>query len=399
MSSYSVCVVGLGYIGLPTAAVMAQHGHSVAGVDLNPAAVATINQGKAHIIEPDLDQAVQQAVESGRLRASQTPSPADFFFICVPTPFLPGDGIPQPDISYVLAASRSLLPVLKDGDTVVLESTSPVGTTQQIADLFAQELPGVQLHLAYCPERVLPGKIMLELIHNDRIIGGMTPEAADLVEALYQTFVKGELLKTNARTAEMVKLVENSYRDVNIAFANELSLMADAMDIDVWELIALANHHPRVKILQPGCGVGGHCIAVDPWFLVSAHPEIAQVIHAGRRTNDSKPHWVAGKVAAKAASVEQPAKIACLGLAYKPDIDDFRESPALEIFHLLAAKGLDVRAVEPYAEPGNPPNVSLIPLEQAVEGCDILVGLVPHAAFKKAELPQDKLMDFCGMAR
>jgi UDP-N-acetyl-D-mannosaminuronic acid dehydrogenase len=227
----------------------------------------------------------------------------------------------------------------------------------------------------------------------------VTPEASERVEALYKTFVKGELLKTNARTAEMVKLVENSYRDVNIAFANELSLMADAMDINVWELIALANHHPRVKILQPGCGVGGHCIAVDPWFLVSAHPEIAQVIHAGRRTNDGKPHWVAGKVAARAASLGRPAKIACLGLAYKPDIDDFRESPALEIFHRLAAQGLEVRAVEPYAEPGNPPNVSLISLSEAVEECDILVGLVPHAAFKAAGLPAEKLMDFCGMAR
>ncbi|TOQ89825.1 UDP-N-acetyl-D-mannosamine dehydrogenase, partial [Vibrio parahaemolyticus] len=348
MSFETVSVVGLGYIGLPTAAMFASRKKKVIGVDVNQHAVDTINQGKIHIVEPELDMIVNAAVKEGYLKAVVTPEAADAFLIAVPTPFLPckeGE-VPAPDLSYIEAASKAIAPVLKKGDLVILESTSPVGTTEQMADWLAQartDLTFPQTHgenadinIAHCPERVLPGHVVRELVENDRVIGGLTPKCSQRSVELYQTFVQGECVITNARTAEMAKLTENSSRDVQIAFANELSIICDKLDIDVWELIALANRHPRVNILQPGPGVGGHCIAVDPWFIVSKTPEEAQIIHTARKVNDSKPDWVVDKTKMAIADFllknrDKTAKevtIACYGLAFKADIDDLRESPA-----------------------------------------------------------------------
>ncbi|MBV9548140.1 MAG: UDP-N-acetyl-D-mannosamine dehydrogenase, partial [Alphaproteobacteria bacterium] len=348
----SVCVVGLGYIGLPTAALLASVGYEIAGVDLNDAVVETINQGRIHIVEPDLDAFVRSAVAAGRLKAYSKPQAADVYMICVPTPFHEGEGIPQPNIDYVLAATRGITPLLKAGDLVILESTSPVGTTERMRDVIREAGVDVdQVHLAYCPERVLPGKIMRELVENDRVVGGLTSQATAAVGVFYRTFVKAAVLETDARTAEMCKLTENSYRDVNIAFANELSLLCARSGIDVWKLIALANHHPRVNILQPGAGVGGHCIAVDPWFLVASDPENARIIKTAREVNNYKTDWVVEQIgrAAEAASKQtgKPTTIACLGLAFKPDIDDLRESPAVRVAEALLADGRKVIAVEP----------------------------------------------------
>lgn len=398
MSASRVCVIGLGYIGLPTAATIAAHGHQVIGVDVSEKAVATINSGAAHIVEPDLDGAVKRVVSTGALRAQLAPEPADFFMICVPTPFgREENGIPTPDISYVLQAADSIAPHLMDGSVVVIESTSPVGTTDEVEARLRRQTSAKFL-IAYCPERVLPGKILRELIDNDRIVGGQTPEAADRVAELYRTFVKGGIFKTTARTAEMAKLVENSYRDVNIAFANELSLVCANAGIDVWELISLANRHPRVNILQPGCGVGGHCIAVDPWFIVSMDPQNARLIHMARQVNDAKPGYVVGQVAARAEELRdqlgRAPVIACLGLAFKPDVDDFRGSPAFSILQRLGELGYAPHAVEPFATEAVG-DASLLSLEEALDKADILVGLVRHKAF--AGLRSPKLMDFCGI--
>ena len=385
------CVVGLGYIGLPTAAVLAKAGHRVIGVDVNAQVVATVNEGRIHIVEPDLDQAVAESVASGSLSAQVTPAPADVFLIAVPTPFRSGaDGIPQPNIDYVLAAARAIAPVLRPGNLVLLESTSPVGTTEQVAQVIAEAsgLSSEQLHIAYCPERVLPGRILQELISNDRVIGGLTPAAAAAGQAFYASFCQGELLATTARTAELVKLTENSFRDVNIAFANELSLVCDHLDINVRELIRLANHHPRVNVLQPGCGVGGHCIAVDPWFIAAAAPHCTPLIQAARRVNDGKSRWVIDQVQARAAALEdqlgRPARIGCLGLAFKPDVDDLRESPALHITTELLVAGLDVLACEPNLS--DHPTIKLHALEQVLAEADLLVFLVAHSPFKGLDL-------------
>lgn len=397
----TLCIIGLGYIGLPTATMFASHGVSVVGVDISQKAIDTINQGKAHIIEPDLDQAVKDAVNSGRLRAQLTPEVADYYIICVPTPFKEQPGIPEPDITYVVDAAEKIAPFLRDGAVIIIESTSPVGTTDVVDDVFRSKGVTAKYHLAYCPERVLPGKILHELIHNDRVVGGLTSEAASKAADLYRKFVQGQIVETTAKTAEMCKLTENSYRDVNIAFANELSLICDKEGIDVYELITLANLHPRVKILQPGCGVGGHCIAVDPWFIVSRDPENAQIIHTARRVNNHKADWVVEKIDQavkefREAHDREPL-IACLGLAFKPDIDDLRESPALHITGALVGRSYDVVAVEPHIEEHG--SLKLVSLENALTRADIFVGLVSHSAFKGTDFSGKRLFDFCGLSR
>ena len=396
------CILGLGYIGLPTAAVLARAGHRVIGVDVNPQVVDTVNKGRVHIVEPDLDEAVSAAVVSGALSAQLTPAAADVFLIAVPTPFRSGsDGIPQPNIDYVLAAARAIAPVLVPGNLVLLESTSPVGTTERIAEVIveASGLSTDQLDISYCPERVLPGRILQELISNDRVIGGLTPSAAQAGQAFYASFCEGDLLVTTARTAELVKLTENSFRDVNIAFANELSLVCDHLGINVRELIRLANHHPRVNVLQPGCGVGGHCIAVDPWFIANAAPHCTPLIQAARRVNDNKSLWVIEQVQARAAALKdqlgRPPRIGCLGLAFKPDVDDLRESPALQIATELLVAGLDVLACEPNLS--DHPTIHLHPLEQVLAEADLLVFLVAHSSFKGLDLTGRAVFDLCGV--
>ncbi len=407
MSKQKVCVVGLGYIGLPTAALLASNGYDVIGVDIDAKAVDTINAGRIHIVEPGLDIVVQQAVAAGRLRAYTSPKDADIFMICVPTPFHHDAEIPTPNIDYVLAATRSVAPFIKPGALVILESTSPVGTTGQMAaELEAMGVDLTDVHLAYCPERVLPGRIMIELVENDRVVGGLTPKAAQMVAAFYRDMVKGDVLETAAATAEMCKLTENSYRDVNIAFANELSILCSNAGIDPWDVIALANRHPRVNILQPGTGVGGHCIAVDPWFIVSSDPANARIIRTAREVNDYKTIWVIDQIAAASARFAEQngrvPRIACLGLAFKPDIDDLRESPALAAHLALVKKGLNVVAVEPNITAHD--GVYLVTLDEALESCDILALLVNHREFSdigKLLNQQRKhwLLDYCGANR
>lgn len=394
--------MGLGYIGLPTATVLAHAGLRVIGVDVNTRVVETVNRGCIHIVEPGLDQAVADAVASGSLTAQLTPSPADVFLIAVPTPFRMGvDVIPQPNIDAVLAAARAVATVWSPGSLVVIESTSPVGTTEQVAEVIA-EASGCnveQVLVAYCPERVLPGRILHELISNDRVIGGLSPAAAEAGKSFYASFCKGQLLTTTARTAELVKLTENAFRDVNIAFANELSLVCDQLSIDVWELIRLANHHPRVHVLQPGCGVGGHCIAVDPWFIAAEAPDHTPLIQAARRVNDGKSAWVIQQVQTRAALLEErlgrPPRIGCLGLAFKPDVDDLRESPALHITTQLLVAGFDVMACEPNLS--EHPTLRLHALEEVLASADLLVLLVAHAPFRGLELGGREVFDLCGV--
>ena len=401
-----ICVIGLGYIGLPTAALLASKGYAVAGIDLNPDTVQIINQGKIHIVEPDLDACVQLAVSSGRLKAYLEPQLADIYLICVPTPLRSDTvrGIPQPDIEYVRAAVSALIPLLKMGDMLIIESTSPVGTTQAMASML--EVEGVDISkiaIAYCPERVLPGKIMTELLENDRVVGGLNITAAESVADFYKTFVRGEVITTDAPTAEMCKLAENSYRDVNIAFANELSLISAKAGIDVWRLIDLANRHPRVNILTPGVGVGGHCIAVDPWFIVAKDPKNAQLIHAARQVNDRKTQWVVEQiqdaVTQAAVQLQRIPKVACLGLAFKPDIDDLRGSPAIEIVKLVAKMPCELMVVEPNID--EHVNFDLVDLMLAIQKADLLIILVKHrqfiAALKQHLMPREKILDFCGI--
>ena len=394
-----VCVVGLGYIGLPTAAIIARGGCKVLGIDVSQKVVDTINRGEIHIEEVDLDGLVQGVVSRGLLSASTTVAPADVFVIAVPTPF---DKDHAPDISYVLAAAGSVAPVLKAGDVVILESTSPVGTTEKLRDLIAElrpdlKIPGISretpdISIAYCPERVLPGKILEELTNNDRSIGGITPRCARKALAFYKRFVRGTCVTTDARSAEMTKLVENAYRDVNIAFANELSMVADRMGLDVWEVIRLANRHPRVNILSPGPGVGGHCIAVDPWFIVHGAPEETPLIRTARGVNDGKIRHVIRKAEALVAAHPE-ARVACLGLAFKANIDDFRESPARLVAGTLARKfGSRIQVVEPYAAElpieFTDTGATLIDIDTALEECDILVVLVDHDVFRVVPLAE-----------
>jgi len=401
----TVCVVGLGYIGLPTAAVIARAGCRVHGLDVSRHVVETINRGEIHIEEVDLDGLVQGVVARGLLSASTEVAPADVFVIAVPTPF---DKDHAPDISYVLAAGRTIAPVLKAGDAVILESTSPVGTTEQLRDMIAEmrpdlAIPGLSretpdISIAYCPERVLPGRILEELTNNDRSIGGITPRCARKALAFYKRFVRGECVTTDARSAEMTKLVENAYRDVNIAFANELSIVSDRMGLDVWEVIRLANRHPRVNILSPGPGVGGHCIAVDPWFIVHGAPEETPLIRTARGVNDGKMHHVIARADALVAAHPE-ARVACLGLAFKANIDDFRESPARFVAARIARKyGDRVSIVEPYAAElpieFTGTGATQIDIDEALETCDILIVLVDHDVFRVVPLAEraDKLV-------
>jgi UDP-N-acetyl-D-mannosaminuronic acid dehydrogenase len=387
-----VCVVGLGYIGLPTAAVIAARGVKVFGLDVNKEVIDTINRGSVHIVEPELEMLVNAAVKSGHLEANLEPQPADAFMIAVPTPFKTNH---EPDLSYIESAARAIAPVLESGNLVVLESTSPVGATEAMMAILSEERPDLtfpnhsavtpNIHVAHCPERVLPGRVIHELVENDRIIGGMTPACAQRAKSLYKIFVRGDCLITDCRTAEMTKLTENAFRDVNIAFANELSLICNKHDIDVWELIRLANRHPRVNILKPGPGVGGHCIAVDPWFIVDSAPELAKLIQTAREVNDSKPKWVVDQVRALAES-RPNASILCLGLAFKANIDDLRESPALRIFEALAAEFPGrVTACEPYISKFDGISVDapiLHDANEAIASADIVVVLVDHDQFK-----------------
>jgi len=400
MSFTTISVIGLGYIGLPTAAAFASRQKTVVGIDINQVAVDTINRGAIHIVEPDLDKVVKTAVEAGCLRASTQPVEADAYLIAVPTPF---QGDHEPDMAFVKSAAVSIAPVLKKGALVILESTSPVGATEQIAEWLAALRPDLSfphqageaadINVAYCPERVLPGQVMVELIKNDRVIGGMTPVCSARASELYKIFLEGECVITNSRTAEMCKLTENSFRDVNIAFANELSLICADQGINVWELIRLANRHPRVNILQPGPGVGGHCIAVDPWFIVAQNPQQARLIRTAREVNDDKPHWVINQVkAAVADSLAESGrraselKIACFGLAFKPNIDDLRESPAMEITRMIASwHSGETLVIEPniHQLPKKlEGQCQLVSLDAALQQADVLVMLVDHNDFK-----------------
>ena len=417
----TISVIGLGYIGLPTAAMFASRRKNVVGVEINQKTVDIINAGNIHIVEPELDILVGAAVSQGYLRAVTQPEPADAFLIAVPTPFFPvtkeGE-IPQPDLRFVESASKAIAPILKKGDLVILESTSPVGTTEQMAQWLAESRPdltfpqthGVEsdIRVAHCPERVLPGHVVRELVENDRIIGGMTEKCSEAAIQLYKSFVEGDCVVTSARTAEMAKLTENAFRDVNIAFANELSVICQKIDVDVWELIQIANRHPRVNILQPGPGVGGHCIAVDPWFIASNTPEEAQLILAARRVNDAKPAWVVELVKARIHEFLQdnPGKklkdvtIACYGLAFKADIDDLRGSPAMQIAHHLSLfhKG-SLIAVEPNLDQTLAPisGIDLVSMGQAKQDADVHVLLVDHKEFKASKLKGPYVIDTRGV--
>jgi UDP-N-acetyl-D-mannosaminuronic acid dehydrogenase len=404
----SLCVLGLGYIGLPTASIFATKGRSVLGVDIAPEVVATINSGRIHIQEPDLDVLVRAAVQSGNLRAATAPAAAEIFIIAVPTPFtVDATGARRPDLSFVEAAARSLAAVVAPGNLIVLESTSPVGTTEKVKAWVEDELRrrgrAVDgLLYAHCPERILPGQMLKELIANDRIVGGLTPEASARAKALYEIFCAAQIFVTDARTAELAKLTENAFRDVNIAFANELSMICDRLGVDVWELIRLANRHPRVKILQPGPGVGGHCIAVDPWFIVDAAPAEARLLRTAREVNDAKPGHVLARIRAQVAP---GAAVACLGLAFKANVDDLRESPALDIAVHLTAEGYRVLAVEPHIT--TLPTVlagraELVDLAAALARADAVVLLVDHRAFASltlADLAGKALIDTRGQIR
>lgn len=395
------CFVGLGYIGLPTAIIAATHGIEVIGVDINKSVVEKTNAGELHIVEPGLEALLQKVVASGALRASTTPEVADAYFMVVPTPF---KGDHQPDISYVEAATRSVLPLLKEGDLYVIESTSPVGTTDKMKDLIFAERPELEgkIYIAYCPERVLPGNVIYELEHNDRVIGGMNDASTDKAIAFYAQFVKGQLHRTNCKTAELCKLTENSSRDVQIAFANELSLICDKAGINVWELIALANKHPRVNILQPGCGVGGHCIAVDPYFITADYPAESRIIADAREVNNYKSLWCAEKVKNAMLTFEKDHKrkpvVAMMGLAFKPNIDDLRESPAKQIVSrvMQGCNNADFLIVEPNIQSHKV--FKLTNYKEAYENADIIVFLTAHKEFVDLEYDVDKvILDFCGI--
>ena len=397
MNNKKICVIGLGYIGLPTAALLANRGYQIHGVDVVQSTVDTINAGNIHIVEPELDTFVRSAVNSGNLKADLKPDYADVFIIAVPTPFHEGY---VPNIDYVVSATKAIAPFVKEGNIVILESTSPVGTTDLVEDTLKElDVDTSKLYIAHCPERVLPGHIMRELVENDRIVGGTTKEATEKTVEFYKTFVSGEVLSTDAKTAEMAKLTENSFRDTNIAFANELSILCDKFEIDVWELISLTNRHPRVNVLQPGAGVGGHCIAVDPWFIVHAGGEDAKIIRAAREINTYKTEWSIEKIKNAALTFEKEngrkAKIACMGLAFKPDIDDLREAPALYIAKTLKDQDFNVLAVEPNISSHK--DFEIVDYETAINNADVIVYLVGHKEFKGIKIFGKEVIDFCGV--
>ena len=403
MKNKNVCVVGLGYIGLPTAALIASKGFSVSGVDVNDKIVSIINEGKIHIVEKDLEKIVKSVVTSGKLKAFNKVQSSDIYVICVPTPFHITNDIPKPNIDYVLSATKSIASFIKPGDLIILESTSPVGTTEQISQTLID--CGIDLdsvHLAYCPERVLPGNIMSELVKNDRIVGGLSAVSTKKAVNFYRLFVNGNIFETDAKTAEMCKLAENSFRDLNIAYANELSMICSNHNIDIWNLINLANKHPRVNILNPGIGVGGHCIAVDPWFIVAQDTKNSKLIQKAREVNNNKTKWVIDKIKNKIEKYisknNTKPKIACLGLAYKPDIDDLRESNALEVVETLSAEGYEIFNVEPNIKSYK--DLFISDISVAIEQADVICVLVKHSDFLKNEV-KDKLiereaLDFCG---
>lgn len=394
-----VVMMGLGYIGLPTAALIASHDISVLGVDIDENVVKTVNNGEIHIVEPALDGLVRHDVDRGYLKAAIKPAEADVFLIAVPTPFKGNKH--EPDLKFVESATRMVLPYLVEGNLFIIESTSPVGTTEKMAKLIFSERPELEnkIFIAYCPERVLPGNVIYELKNNDRAIGGIDASSTKKAVEFYQLFVTGELHQTNARTAEMTKLVENASRDVQIAFANELSMICDEADIDVWELIKLANKHPRVNILQPGTGVGGHCIAVDPWFIVSEFKEKAKIIRTAREINNYKTEWVIEKVKNRALKFElkegRKPVIACFGLAFKPDIDDLRESPALYVTEILINHGYDVVAVEPNILSHQ--SIKINGLSEAIESADLFILLTKHKEFENADWKNKIVLNFCGI--
>ncbi len=398
--SMKACFMGLGYIGLPTSIIAAKHGVQVLGVDINPKVVDMTNQGRLHIIEPGLEDMLQEVVAAGTFRAALRPEESDAYFMVVPTPF---KGNHEPDISYVEAATKAVLPLLKEGDLYVIESTSPVGTTEKMRDLIYAERPELEgkIYIAYCPERVLPGNVIYELVHNDRVIGGIDEASTDKAIEFYSQFVTGKLHRTNSKTAEMCKLTENSSRDVQIAFANELSLICDKAGINVWELIELANKHPRVTILQPGCGVGGHCIAVDPYFITSDFPMESKIISAAREINNYKSFWCAEKIQNEMLRFElehhRKPWVALMGLAFKPNIDDLRESPAKSIVNkvMQGSNNAQILIVEPNVREHNV--FKLTGYKEAYEKADIVAFLVNHREFAQLDYRDDvKVMDFCG---
>lgn len=393
-----ICIMGLGYIGLPTAALLATKGHQVHGVDIKPEVVEIINKGLIHIVEPELDAFVKSAVQSGNLKASLKPDFADIFIITVPTPV---DRDNNPDITYVIEATNAIAPFIKEGNCLILESTSPIGTTEKLVQLLKDKgIDTNKINVVYSPERVLPGQTMRELVQNDRIVGGITPEAAAIVCEFYESFVQGKVIKTNSRTAEMSKLTENACRDVNIAFANELSILCDKFNIDVWELISLANRHPRINILRPGSGVGGHCIAVDPWFIVAEGKEDAKIIRTAREINNRKPNWVVEKVTKEISAFKvkhnREPLVACMGIAFKPDIDDLRESPSLYIVNQLLSSGIELIISEPNIAAHK--SIKLTHYKEAINQADIIVFLVSHKEFKTVSVPENKIvLDICGV--
>ena len=397
------CFMGLGYIGLPTAIIAAKHGVQITGVDINAKVVEMTNAGKLHIIEPGMEEMLREVVADGRLHASTVPETSDAYFMVVPTPF---KGNHEPDVSYVEAATRAVLPLLKEGDLYVIESTSPIGTTEAMAKIIFAERPELEgkIYIAYCPERVLPGNVIYELVHNDRVIGGLNPESTEKAVEFYSQFVQGKLHKTNARTAEMCKLTENSSRDVQIAFANELSMICDTAGINVWELIELANKHPRVNILQPGCGVGGHCIAVDPYFITADFPIESQIIAKAREINNYKAFWCAERIQNAMLKFElenhRRPTVAMMGLAFKPNIDDLRESPAKYITTKVMQSGsnADILVVEPNVAEHNV--FKLTDYREAYDKADIVVFMVAHDPFKTLPRRDDKIiLDFCGICK